>query len=240
MTAGSSAAGAGARGLPIRVIAPFATQPYTFVSRPDVPTLADLRGKVIGEDKPGAGDENFYVAAVLQKAGLSPTDVQVLSVGVVTAIYPALLSGQIAAGPLAAPLTEQAEAQGYHALADASVMPTPASGLATNLATLQGRPEVVQAALDGLLDAMVWCKESSDACTAYLAQKFNLDPALAASVYTDAEAGVRVSFSTEDLQGVIDRALASDQSGESASVADVYDLPLYQQFVQEGQQRGIQ
>lgn len=236
----SSAASAAAQGLPIRVVSPLTIDSFSLVARPDVTTLADLRGQIVGEDKPGNGDVNLYTAAVLQKAGLAPSDVQLLAIGVSTDIYTALLGGQVAAGTLAPPLTQQADAQGYHVLADESVMALPSTGIAANTDTLQNNPALVQSALDALLDAEVWAKSNPDACSAYIAQKFNLDDTVARGAYQDEVATLRVGFDDDTLQGVIDRALASTQTSKSVSLGDVYDLPVYRQFVQAAQARGIQ
>lgn len=81
-TATGTAAGATLRGFPFKIVAYFSTRPMdSFVVKPQVKSVADLRGKIIGVDAPGA---STYVLTtlVLKKYQVDPDkDAKVLAVG---------------------------------------------------------------------------------------------------------------------------------------------------------------
>src|ERR1041384_3316057 len=81
-TATGTAAGAILRGFPFKIVAYFSTRLMdSFVVKPQIKSVADLRGKIIGVDAPGA---STYVLTtlILRKYQVDPDkDAKVLSVG---------------------------------------------------------------------------------------------------------------------------------------------------------------
>src|SRR5581483_6119137 len=102
-------------------------QQFALMVAPDVKTAADLRGKGFASDKPGTAVD-FATRQLLSQLGLQPSDVVIHQVGVSQALVTALLSGQVAAAPLAPPNSFQVEAQGDHLLTDLYKIPTQAGG----------------------------------------------------------------------------------------------------------------
>ncbi|MBV8084089.1 MAG: ABC transporter substrate-binding protein, partial [Chloroflexi bacterium] len=82
-----------------------------------IKTAADLKGKVIGGDRPGTSGD-YSVRQFLAQLQLQRGDVTVRELGGSDVAYPALTSNQIDAAPLIPPTTFQAEDKGYHVLAD--------------------------------------------------------------------------------------------------------------------------
>ena len=79
---GSSATGAAARGAPIVVIASLGHIAYKFIALPSIKTVQDLKGKIIGSSRIGAGSD-FALQRLLPKLGLIPgKDVQLIPTGV--------------------------------------------------------------------------------------------------------------------------------------------------------------
>ena len=83
---------------------------------PSIRSGADLRGKVLGSDRPGT-PVAFAAGLSLARLGLSLGDVEVLPVGS-EGIVPGMAAGQIQAGPLALPNSSQALRLGGHLMVD--------------------------------------------------------------------------------------------------------------------------
>src|SRR5512144_48558 len=79
---GSSAVGAAARGAPIVIIASLGHIAYKLIALPSIKTVQDLKGKIIGSSRVGAGSD-FALQRLLRKLGLTPgKDVQLIPTGV--------------------------------------------------------------------------------------------------------------------------------------------------------------
>ncbi len=79
---GSSAVGAAARGAPIAIIASLGHISYKLIANPAIKTVQELKGKIIGSSRIGAGSD-FALQRLMPKLGLIPgKDVQLLATGV--------------------------------------------------------------------------------------------------------------------------------------------------------------
>jgi ABC-type nitrate/sulfonate/bicarbonate transport system substrate-binding protein len=79
---GSSAVGAAARGAPIVIIASLGHIAYKLIAHPSIKTVQELRGKIIGSSRIGAGSD-FALQRLLPKLGLIPgKDVQLIPTGI--------------------------------------------------------------------------------------------------------------------------------------------------------------
>jgi ABC-type nitrate/sulfonate/bicarbonate transport system substrate-binding protein len=79
---GSSAVGAAARGAPIAIIASLGHIAYKLIANPSIKTVQDLKGKIIGSSRIGAGSD-FALQRLMPKLGLIPgKDVQLIPTGV--------------------------------------------------------------------------------------------------------------------------------------------------------------
>lgn len=100
----------------LRVVAGNAGRlPHFLITRPDVRTIADLKGKTIGvlSDQEGT---THLVPRMAQTAGLKPGDYTVKPVGGAPTRWRLLQSGQIDAGLQPFPLSYEAEAAGFNNL----------------------------------------------------------------------------------------------------------------------------
>jgi len=85
-------------------------------AEPSITTADQLKGKLVGTDKPGT-PVDYACQVALNLLGLKPTDVQLRPLGP-GQILPALETGQLPAGMLAPPETYEAEAKGFKVLKD--------------------------------------------------------------------------------------------------------------------------
>lgn len=82
---------------------------------PEITNAEQLRGKVVGTDKPGTPTD-YAARLCLSRLGLTPTDVDLRIVGSAAEVTPAMISGQVPAGVVAPPQSFQVEAKGFHLL----------------------------------------------------------------------------------------------------------------------------
>ncbi len=87
------------------------------MARPDVKTLNDLKGKIIGVSALKGG-EMWQLRKMLSARGLTPKDYEVLQVGISPLKLAALKRGSIAASILLQPSASLAEEAGMHSLLD--------------------------------------------------------------------------------------------------------------------------
>jgi ABC-type nitrate/sulfonate/bicarbonate transport system substrate-binding protein len=91
------------------------TMVWDFYSRPEIKTAEQLRGKVVGTDRP-ATPVAYGTLVSLKKMGLSPKDVQLFPLGSSAQIVVALQAGQVMGGVSSPPASFQLERMGFHTL----------------------------------------------------------------------------------------------------------------------------
>ena len=144
-TATGTAAGAILRGFPFKIVAYFSTKLMdSFVVKPQIKTVADLRGKIVGVDAPGA---STYVLTtlVLRKYQVDPEkEAKVLAVGDEDVRLQQLKLGLIDAAMLGPQGVVLAKRAGFRTLLDvADELDLPFVGLATATAMIdRQRPEL--------------------------------------------------------------------------------------------------
>jgi ABC-type nitrate/sulfonate/bicarbonate transport system substrate-binding protein len=89
---------------------------------PDVHSAADLRGKLVGTDRPGT-PVAFGADLALQRLNLRPDEVQLLNVGSADNQIAAVLAGQLSASVLGPPQSFVAENAGFRLLVDLHDVP---------------------------------------------------------------------------------------------------------------------
>ncbi len=114
--------------------------------RPEIHSVADLRGKKAGATRIGSG-AHLGLLEMLQKNNLQPDrDVAVLQIGGASEVYGALSAGAIDAGILSIPYNFQAQDSGLNLIWDVSAQHFPylQNGAATTRSYLERNPDVVR------------------------------------------------------------------------------------------------
>jgi ABC-type nitrate/sulfonate/bicarbonate transport system substrate-binding protein len=105
-------------------------------ARPDIETVADLRGAVVGVDVAASGFA-FALLAILARAGLAVGDVELIELGSTPKRLQALLDGRCVATMLNAGNDLRADDAGLHRLADVTTVASPYLG---TVLAVQGEP----------------------------------------------------------------------------------------------------
>jgi NitT/TauT family transport system substrate-binding protein len=145
-TATGTAAGAALRGFPFKIVIFFSAKLMdSLITRPEIRTFADLRGKIIGVDTVGATTD-VITRLLLQKNGLDPSrDLKVLATGHEGIRLEQLKLGQIDGAMLGPQGVVVARRAGLRVLADvADEIDLPFAGGATTDQIIERRGEEVK------------------------------------------------------------------------------------------------
>jgi ABC-type nitrate/sulfonate/bicarbonate transport system substrate-binding protein len=91
------------------------TMIWDFYAKPEIETAEQLKGKVIGTDRPGT-PVAYGTLVALKKMGLGPKDVQLRPLGSSVQIVQALHSGQLLGGVASPPASFQLERVGFRSM----------------------------------------------------------------------------------------------------------------------------
>ena len=125
------------------------TMIWDFYARPEIKNIEQLKGKIIGTDRP-ATPVAYGTLVALKKMGLTPKDVQLRPLGSSPQIVAAFYAGQIAGGVGSPPASFKLERDGFHSLVSLLDVPYQNVGLVVR----KGRMDELGARLVPLLRAV--------------------------------------------------------------------------------------
>jgi ABC-type nitrate/sulfonate/bicarbonate transport system substrate-binding protein len=138
-TATGTAAGATLRGFPFKIVAYFSIRLMdSFVVKPQIEAVTDLRGKIVGVDAPGAST-HVITTLILRKYQVDPDkEVKILAVGDEEVRLQHLKLGQIDAAMLGPQGVVLARRAGFNTLLDvADEIDLPFVGMATTVSLIE-------------------------------------------------------------------------------------------------------
>jgi ABC-type nitrate/sulfonate/bicarbonate transport system substrate-binding protein len=162
-----------------------AVVPWALMSRPEVKTIADLKGKVVGVTQLKEASTSM-ARLLLGRAGLKPGDYQVIQLGGTPNRYAALARGAVAATLLAQPADFKAEDQGMHRLASTDeVFKGPAIVFVARRSWLAKNGDTARRFLKGAVAGMRWFNDRKNRQQAIdiLVKTIKVSPDLAGRTY---------------------------------------------------------
>lgn len=186
-SAAGSIIAAGVRGAPVRLVLIVNAKPqFDLVGQPDIKSVSQLRGKVVGISSRG-GAVDLLTQLILSKHGLTPNkDVTSIVIGTPEELATALRTGRIAACLLSPPRQLILYREGFSRLAySGDYLPSyPSGGVGATEEKIKNNPSevlsFVRASLKGLQYYSQHRAESIDIISKYLGVK---DLSLAGEVY---------------------------------------------------------
>lgn len=135
------------------------THNFVIEARSGIQSLQDLVGGNAGTTGPGAQDD-VALRVALQRAGIDPSQVHILTFNTTQNACAAVLNGEIDACLASPPQTLQAEAAGTHPILDMAAEHIPNAGQASivNRSYAASHRQAVQAYVDSLVEAVVRMK----------------------------------------------------------------------------------
>jgi ABC-type nitrate/sulfonate/bicarbonate transport system substrate-binding protein len=137
--------------------------PYDLVAKPDIKTLADLKGKLISLGGP-KDITRIYVERMLAPHGVNRGDFDMVFAGATTARAAALVAGAVDAAILLPAFNFQAIAKGFHSLGLTVdyVKDLPFSGIAVNVPWAQTHKETLAKVMRAHNRAIAWFEDASN------------------------------------------------------------------------------
>ena len=154
---------------------------FALTAQPEIKTIRELTGKVIGVNAP-TDAMGMSAKMILKGNRIDPSQITFLSTQVTENAYRALLSKRIAATLLPPPYAEEAEARGYSRLAEAKdYAPLSTIRLVASMQALIKNPGKVQAIIRGLLKTMAYLQNPMNRheMVQYIAGSFKMEPSVA-------------------------------------------------------------
>src|ERR1044071_1463548 len=165
-TALGSTIRAALRNVPLRVVMTIADKPlFALIARPEIRSVEDLKGKLLGISSFGASTDT-YARALLRRFKLTPNqDVKILAQGGGGNRIAAMETGAIDAALIEAPYNVMLERKGFRKiLFVGDVIPSPLAGFGTRLEKIHKQPDeirrLVRATLRGIQYAKANQRES--------------------------------------------------------------------------------
>jgi NitT/TauT family transport system substrate-binding protein len=168
------------RGLPFKmVLSSWERSPWTISGKTSLKSVQDLKGKLVGTNQAGS-TPYLYLQAALKQAGMSMSDIKVISSPGTQDTYTLLLAGQLDAAVLSPPFDAMAEDKGFHEVAFiGDALHQPYIGLGTSATFIaQHRPQVV-GAIKALMDGNRWLKANPDGAANLIVKNLATPPDIA-------------------------------------------------------------
>jgi NitT/TauT family transport system substrate-binding protein len=181
------------KSLPLRVAMYFLRAPlHVLNAKPEIRTMADLKGKAVGIGGIGEATEPM-LSAMLRSAKIDPEkEIKVLQVSGSGSRFAALTAGLMDAAVLPPPYNLQAEARGYRRLMSVAQVPEildgtvalpPPTGLGVNVEKLQNSPAQVKKLIRAFLKSHNFIRSQKPETTKIFSEWLKLDAPMAAGAY---------------------------------------------------------
>jgi NitT/TauT family transport system substrate-binding protein len=147
-----------AGGAPVKVVFVLVERPlFVFVSRPEVKSAKDLKGKKLAVSTRGSIDD-FFVRGVVGAAGLNPDkDITSLSMGGTSNRLNALRTGVVDATGISVPYNLSLERAGFNRLASAiDTMRAVTNGFGVSDRKIKSQPEQIKRMIRAMLNSLAY------------------------------------------------------------------------------------
>ena len=241
-TSGVPTLSAAASGHDLKIVATFNHDVYwDIVSRPELKSMDDLRGKEIGVTNIGG---TTWIGAILglESFKLNPERdrIKLQALGDQTVLSQALTSGRIDAILTEPSFTRELRKKGFNVLAELSraKIPFASSGLVLSRNYLQQQPEIVEAVLRGLIEAtaFVYNPANQEAVLRFFTERLKLsDIAAAKEALQDLDRTLaRNPYPGLDGLRNIQRVLRYNPSVAKIKAEDLIDERIYRKLADSG------
>jgi NitT/TauT family transport system substrate-binding protein len=213
------------------------TYAFSLYARPDVKTVPDLRGKVLGVITKGASSDHASIALLKQHNMAQQKDVKVLYFSRQQDALAALDKGIVSAAVLSAPTTLMARRLGYREIVNIGSLNLPYTfaGIAFSRSVTKQKPDMVTAFLKAYVAAIKVVKDQPEVAKKALARHFGAkDPEIVEeALRAFGPLFPRVPYATEE--GI--RTVLADTDHPKAATADpkmFFDNSFLQQLEKSG------
>jgi NitT/TauT family transport system substrate-binding protein len=219
---------AAVRGLPVKLVMVYNDRPlFSLMSRPEVRSVKELKGKVLGIASLTSG-ESFLSRRLLKEAGVDPDrEVTLRSIGNTPDRLAALRAGLVDATTLTVPVDIQAEKLGLRRLVFmGETLESINGGLGVSERWIQQKPEQIKKMIMGVFRGMAYARTHRPESIALVMSKWKMERDVAEKAFdlmlrTWSDNG---QASEQAVQVGIDESLKVSSSKQSVALSKVIDF----------------
>ncbi len=225
-------------GLPIKMLAAIGVKPsLSLIVRPEIKTVADLKGKAIAISTPGTTTD-FIAREIVRHYGLNPDrDITTVGLGDQPQRMAAMQSGTVAGAIVTPPNDLKAEAQGFRLLVfSGDFMADNLLGvLGTSEKRIKERPEQVKKMVRAIVRSLLFIRQHADQVTTFAQRFWKLDRKQAEKSYELIVKTMSRDGSATDaaMQAAIAQAKATSKVQKDIPVLQVSDFSFLREVQQE-------
>jgi NitT/TauT family transport system substrate-binding protein len=232
-----TAINAAVRGLPIRTVMVHNDRPlFSLMSKPEIRSLADLKGKVLGVATLTSG-ESLLSRRLLKDAGVdADKDLVLRVIGNTPERLMALRSGVVDATTLTVPVDIQAEKAGLRRLAFmGESLESLSGGLSVSERWIQQRPDQIKKMITAVLRAMVQARAQRADSVALIAARWKIERDVAEKAFdlvlkTWSDSGI---VTDQAVQAGIDESLRLAGSKQQVPISRVVDFSFAREALRD-------
>jgi NitT/TauT family transport system substrate-binding protein len=226
-----------ARGLAVKVVGFLTIKPsFWLMAKPEIKSLAELKGKIIGITAIGSSTDTL-ARFVVGKHGLMPDrDVAFLGTGTTANILTAMKAGTVDAGVLSPPFNAFGKQLGYRTLAYfGDYVEQSLSGLGTSDKLIRDRSELVKRMLTATIKSLRFIQQRPADTIQFIAKEWGVDAAAADELYKSMLPAFSKDGGMEEkgIRDALKRETERMNLKEETPLAKVLDLRLLKDVQQD-------
>jgi len=220
-------------GVPVRVVlVALNRSDLVLLASKDVTAIEQLRGRALGGYTAQAS-VNVILTELLRLKGLRPDEYTILNVG--TARAASLMSGNVPAAVVNGVEAARLRKNGFHVLARASEFDLPSGGLGTSMASIDGKRDVLLAAVRATLEGIRIAATQKEKVLPIYMKQFALTEDEARFVYDNVEGAWALDGRPTASAHKLDAELTRRNMGlkETPKPDQIYDFSLLDELKQK-------
>lgn len=225
-------------GLPVRVIAAYVNcPPFVLMSRPELKSAQDLKGKTMGIGAPPGSSPDVIAKLSLKHLGLNPDkDVKYVYLNSHERTYLALEQGLYAAGLIPPPFDFKGAKLGLNSLARAAeILTYPEDGLIATVKKIKEKPDEVKRVIRAGIKANRYIRTQREGTIQFLMAWQKVDRETATANYDSAVRSFNDDGSPPEagLRLIIDEAKKTAKVEREIPLTNVADLSILREAQKE-------
>jgi ABC-type nitrate/sulfonate/bicarbonate transport system substrate-binding protein len=211
---------------------------HSIVGRPEIKRTADLKGKKVGINRIGSNPHYFAVQA-LRRAGIEPSEVNLIQSGGSPETLAALLSGNLDAASLNPPADAQAIARGLHYVIYGPELKLPyaATVFFTRRSLIAKRPQVLGQFLRAMAEAGKIVHTDKEFVYKVLGKYLRLTDRKVLDAAYNGEVKVlenNLELNNDGLQSILDEVARVDPRAKKIKAEDLIDRRFLDEMKSSG------
>jgi NitT/TauT family transport system substrate-binding protein len=210
---------------------------FQVYGRPEIKSVADLKGKVVAVTQPSASTD-YAMRMVLKRNGLEPDkDVRILYAQDIAAVFTSVNTGNASAGIMSAPTSLKAKAAGLKPILNITELKIPFlfTGVLSSPKTIREKNEALSRLLRGYIEAMAVIRKDKETTIKSMGKYLKTtDREVLESVYEDyKDVFPQVPLMTmAEVKAVLD--VAKSPKAKQMKPEDFFDNSLVQKIQESG------